>query len=102
MATQRETKAPGTVVLERSAHRIFGTGMTISRYASIAVAMLALAGCGSSEKEQQAASYCPQPLTVQDALRITRFKDGPGRDPRDVMFEAQLLNAGTQCKLGRN
>jgi len=66
------------------------------------MAALALAGCGSSEKEQQAASYCPQPLTVQDAQRITRFKEGPGRDPRDVVFEAQLLGAGTQCKMSRN
>lgn len=71
-------------------------------YIFLAVAALALAGCGSSEKTQQAASYCPQPLTVQDAQRITRFKDGPGRDPRDVMFEAELLNTGTQCKMGRN
>ena len=76
--------------------------MTFARYASYAVAALALAGCGSSEKDQQAASYCPQPLTVQDAQRITRFKDGPGRDPRDVMFEAQLTNAGTQCKMSRS
>src|SRR5689334_3096851 len=76
--------------------------MTLVKYASFAVAALALAGCGGSDKNQQAASYCPQPLTVQDAQRLTRFKDGPGRDPRDVMFEAQLLNTGTQCKMGRN
>jgi hypothetical protein len=78
------------------------TGMTLSKYASFALVALALAGCGGSEKNQQAAAYCPQPLTVQDAQRITRFKEGAGRDPRDVMFEAQLLNAGTQCKMSRN
>jgi hypothetical protein len=66
------------------------------------MAALALAGCGSSDKEQAAASYCPQPLTVQDAQRITRFKDGAGRDPRDVVFEAQLLGARTQCQMRRN
>src|SRR5881394_108865 len=76
--------------------------MTLVKYASLAGVALALAGCGSSEKEQQAASYCPQPLTVQDAQRITRFKEGAGRDPRDVVFEAQLLSAGTQCKMSRN
>jgi hypothetical protein len=65
--------------------------------------LLALAGCGGrSQKEQMAASYCPQPLTVQDASRITRFKQGAGRDPRDVVFEAQLLGAVTNCALGRN
>jgi hypothetical protein len=76
--------------------------MTLVKYVSFAMAALALAGCGSSDKEQAAASYCPQPLTVQDAQRITRFKDGAGRDPRDVVFEAQLAGAATQCKMRRN
>ena len=43
--------------------------------------------------------YCPQPLTVADAQRLTRFKDGPGRDPRDVVFEAALVASGTTCEL---
>jgi hypothetical protein len=76
--------------------------MTIGRYASFALAALMLAGCGSSAREQQAASYCPQPLTVQDAQSLTRFREGAGRDPRDVMFEASLVSAGTKCELGRN
>ncbi|WP_428671733.1 hypothetical protein [Reyranella sp.] len=76
--------------------------MTIGKYASFALAALLLAGCGSSAREQQAASYCPQPLTVQDAQRLTRFKEGPGRDPRDVMFEASLVSAGTKCQISRN
>jgi hypothetical protein len=68
-----------------------------------AIVALALAGCGgSSAKEQQAASYCPTPLTVQDAQRLTRFKAGAGRDPRDVMFEAALIGAGVACKIRRN
>lgn len=77
--------------------------MTLVRYASFSVAALALAGCGgSSQKEQMAASYCPQPLAVQVAQNLTRFKDGPGRDPRDVVFEATLLGSSTQCTISRN
>ena len=76
--------------------------MTIGKFASFTLAALVLAGCGSSAKDQQAASYCPQPLTVQDAQSLTRFKEGAGRDPRDVMFEASLVNAGTKCQMGRN
>ena len=77
--------------------------MSRRKFAPLALLALALAGCGGrSEKEEAAASYCPQPLTVQDAQRITRFKEGAGRDPRDVMFEAALVNAGTACKIGRN
>ena len=76
--------------------------MTLRKWAPLAVLALVLAGCGGrSEKEQTAASYCPQPLTVGDAQRITRFKQGAGRDPRDVVFEAAMINAGTACKMGR-
>ncbi|MFI5001548.1 MAG: hypothetical protein ACHQK9_16850 [Reyranellales bacterium] len=63
---------------------------------------LALVGCGRSGEEVAAGNYCPSSLTVQDAQRLTRFKAGPGRDPRDVMFEASLLGAGTACKVSRN
>ncbi|HET6198138.1 MAG TPA: hypothetical protein VFE12_20405 [Acetobacteraceae bacterium] len=77
--------------------------MNLAKTAPLVLVALALAGCGGrSKKEEMAASYCPQPLTVQDAQRITRFKQGSGRDPRDVVFEAQMLGAVTSCSLGRN
>ena len=75
--------------------------MTLRRIVPLALVALALAGCGRSKKEETAASYCPQPFTVQDAQRITRFKTGSGRDPRDVVFEAQLLGATTSCSMSR-
>ena len=77
--------------------------MTLRKFAPLAVVALVLTGCGGrSAKEQAAASYCPQAMTVSDAQRITRFKEGAGRDPRDVVFEAAMVNAGTQCQIGRN
>lgn len=77
--------------------------MTLRKFAGLAVVALVLTGCGGrSAKEQAAASYCPQPLTVQDAQRITRFKEGAGRDPRDVVFEAAMVSAGTACTVSRN
>ena len=77
--------------------------MTFGKWALLAAVALALAGCGGrSQKEMAAASYCPQPLTVQDAQRITRFKPGTGRDPRDVVFEAEMLGVVTQCSMARN
>jgi hypothetical protein len=69
--------------------------------ASFALA-LALAGCGGkSEREVAAASYCPTPLAVQDAQRLTRFKQGGGRDPRDVAFEAALVETNAACSISR-
>ena len=66
-----------------------------------AALVLALTSCGSSRNES-AAVFCPQPLTVTDAASLTRFKPGPGRDPRDVMFEASLLGAATACSMSRS
>ncbi len=73
-------------------------------FAPAAVALaFALGGCGGSSQPSQSTSMvCPPPLTVQDAGRITHFKDGPGRDPRDVVYEAALVNSATSCQLGRN
>jgi hypothetical protein len=69
---------------------------------SALLAGLALAGCGSSAKEELAANYCPNPLSVGDADRLTRFKPGPGRDPRDIVFEAAIGGASTACAIKRN
>lgn len=68
-----------------------------------ALLALAIAGCGGrSAKEDIATDYCPTPLMVQDASHITRFKDGPGRDPRDVVFEADIGNATVACSITKN
>jgi hypothetical protein len=63
---------------------------------------LVLAGCGPSAKEQMATDYCPRPFEVQDVQTLTRFAPGSGGDPRDMVFEAELVGAGTGCSLGKN
>jgi hypothetical protein len=81
--------------------------MIAKRFALLAPIALALAltGCGwfggSSNKEAAAAAYCPTPLSVQDAQRLTRFKPGAGRDPRDVAFEAVLVQTNAACSINR-
>jgi len=68
------------------------------------LAPLVLAGCGGSgsAKSEMAQAYCPTPQLVQDATRLTRFKPGPGRDPRDIMFEAAMNNAASSCTVSRD
>jgi hypothetical protein len=78
--------------------------MIVKRFALLApiTLALALAGCGGrSNKEAAAAAYCPTPLSVQDAQRLTRFKPGGGRDPRDVAFEAVLVQTNAACSINR-
>ena len=66
---------------------------------------LSLGACGwfggGSSSTADVVPYCPAPLTVQDAERLTHFKDGPGRDPRDIAYEAVLAGSRTTCELGR-
>ena len=77
----------------------------IAFLAPVALA-LSLGACGwfggGSKSDDSANVYCPTPLTVADAERLTHFKDGPGRDPRDIAFEAALVASGTTCELSRN
>ena len=77
----------------------------LSRLAALALA-LSLGACGwfggGSKSDDSSSVYCPAPLTVADAQRLTRFKDGPGRDPRDIAFEASLIASGTTCELNRS
>ena len=82
--------------------------MIVKRFALLAPIGLALTltGCGlfgggSSNKEAAAAAYCPTPLSAQDAQRLTRFKSGGGRDPRDVAFEAVLVQTSAACSINR-
>ena len=69
--------------------------------ASAALAVLSLAACGGSSSDV-APAYCPTPFTVTDAGRLTHFKDGPGRDPRDIAYEAVVAGSRTTCEAVRN
>jgi hypothetical protein len=72
--------------------------MTHGKFVVFALA-LTLAACGGSSDVNYA---CPQPFTVQDAERLTHFQDGPGRDPRDIAYEASIVGSATKCSLSRN
>jgi hypothetical protein len=74
--------------------------MTHRKFVLFAPAVLALTACGSSTPPVTYA--CPQPFTVGDAARLTHFKEGAGRDPRDIAYEASVVGAGTTCELSRN
>ena len=76
--------------------------MTHGKFVVFAPALLALtlAACGGGTPE--VVYSCPQPFTVTDAERLTHFKEGAGRDPRDIAYEASIVGSGTKCELSRN
>ena len=51
------------------------------------------------EEDQQNILECPQVAILGDAERTTQFKPGAGRDLIDVMFEAEIRNIRTNCKI---
>lgn len=78
--------------------------MNLGKFAVRGPVMLALAlalgSCGGGPAPPS--FVCPPPLTVQDAGRITHFREGAGRDPRDIAYEGVLVKAGSACKLTGN
>lgn len=73
--------------------------MTHGKFVVFALAVTLAACCGGTP---EVVYSCPQPFTVQDAGRLTHFKDGPGRDPRDIAYEASIVGSATKCSLSRN
>jgi hypothetical protein len=61
---------------------------------------LVLGACGHDPSFSEN-YYCPQPLTVADADRLTHFKPGAGKDPRDIAYEATLASARAVCEGSR-
>jgi hypothetical protein len=61
-------------------------------------AAVLLAGCSSTEKAEKREAACPQAVIPADSAKITRFRDGPGRDMTDVVSEGEILDILVQCK----
>ncbi|MDF3074363.1 MAG: hypothetical protein K0S54_2030, partial [Alphaproteobacteria bacterium] len=65
-------------------------------------AVLIAAGCSSKAQEARNAASCPKAYIVGDASSLVRFKQGPGRDPTDVLFRADVMRAENKCEFSRN
>jgi len=64
----------------------------------VALAVLALAGCGgTAQTEARAASACPQVTILSDAAELTRFRAGGGRNPTDIELTASLTEVQSRC-----
>jgi hypothetical protein len=72
------------------------------KFAFLAPAVLALSLVACGGGSDSGPIYCPTPFTVTDAGRLTHFKDGAGRDPRDIAYEAALAGATTSCEARKN
>jgi len=76
-----------------------------SRFGTLALALLVVAiagGCTSRAENQRQQAFCPKGFTVGDAASMTRFKPGPGRDPTDVQFGAEVVKIESTCSFDKN
>jgi hypothetical protein len=61
-----------------------------------------LAGCGSKQPVGSAvADACPKVAIVDELSTLSRYRPGAGRDPTDVVFEAELVGVKGNCATTR-
>lgn len=74
--------------------------------ASLALAAIGLAACGSSSDSAPAAAAekapCPAMSVLADAASLTRFADGAARTPDSVLYEIELIDAKALCEPAAN
>lgn len=81
----------------RQSSRYFA--VTTLKFASTLAVLALLTACSSNN---DAAPACPLVAAPGDVAKITRFRDGPGRDLIDVVAEAQIADAAVQCDYDRS
>lgn len=62
--------------------------------------LLALSGCSLFEDDQRGRP-CPDAVILADAKRITVYRDGPGRDLTDILFEGEIDRIASSCSYSR-
>ena len=61
-----------------------------------AVALVALAaGCSKDKRADRL--LCPSARVMGEPSELTRFRDGPGRGPADIVFEAAFAQVTGKC-----
>jgi len=74
--------------------------MRLAPLAALALPVLAaLGGCSwFSSSDSGPSLVCPNAYRVQEAASLVRFKPGAGKDPIDILFQAQLGTLETACR----
>jgi hypothetical protein len=67
--------------------------------AAIIVLGAGLEGCRA--RDDVGAPPCPRVAALADAAHLTRYRDGPGRDLTDIVYEADLGRISGECIYNR-
>ncbi len=63
------------------------------RLLAAGLAAASVAGCGGDDDQ----APCPAARVMGEPSEVTRFRDGPGRDPTDILFEASFTQVVGEC-----
>ena len=72
--------------------------MMRSAFKPVAVVLLPLILASCSLFQKKEAPPCPPVYILSDASKLTKFRDGPGRDITDVEYEAEITGFTGGCK----
>jgi hypothetical protein len=73
-----------------------GTGGLFGVAAVVAAGGMLLAACGLFAPGE--VKVCPRVSLLNDAESMIQYRDGPGRDLTDVLFEAKVVDVNWSCK----
>jgi len=65
------------------------------RLVAAGVLMTLAAGCSGDDAEDLVP--CPPARVMGEPSELTRFGEGPGRDPTDILFEAKFIQVAGEC-----
>lgn len=65
------------------------------RWTAITAIAIIFTGCAINDGKDEAP--CPAAKVLGEPSELTRFRDGPGRDPTDIVFEARMMRVTGEC-----
>jgi hypothetical protein len=71
-------------------------------FPAVVAASLVLSACSLFSSDKKDAPPCPRVSVLADAARLTRFRQGPGRDVTDVQLQAEFARYTGSCKYDRD
>lgn len=75
---------------------------TLRRLGAATVLLLTVAGCDTLGFGKKPGPACPDVLTLRDAGSMVRYREGPGRDLTDVVFEARVAGFSGECDYAKD
>jgi len=74
---------------------VHGNCWPMVRLVAAGVLMSIVAGCSGDDAKDVAP--CPSARVMAEPSELTRFQEGPGRDPTDILFEAAFMRVAGEC-----